>query len=94
MISNNWTKLAERIDSLAARSLRTAARSLFNASNAVPVTVSADVTEPTIHGNRGGHFTRGGDRIHSPSAYSRFGWSNMVYRSSTLEILIPPTFGK
>lgn len=30
--------------------------------------------------------TRGGRRIHHPSAYSRVGWSNVVYVSSTRQL--------
>lgn len=43
---------------------------------------------PHITGNVPQYYTRGGRRIHHPSAYSRFGWSNMVYRGSTRAVQV------
>jgi hypothetical protein len=52
--------------------------------NAVPVELSKHADKiPTVHGERGGFFTRGGTQIDHPSAYSKVGWSNMVYRKDT-----------
>lgn len=43
---------------------------------------------PRVIGERGGHFTRGGARILHPSAYSRRGWSNMIYQTSSLRVQV------
>lgn len=43
---------------------------------------------PRLVGRRGGHYTRGGSRVYHPSAYSRKGWSNLVYRTSTRRIYV------
>jgi hypothetical protein len=41
---------------------------------------------PKLCGHSSGYETKGGREIRYPSAYSKVGWSNMVYRSSTLRI--------
>ena len=48
-------------------------------NNAVPVNIVDDYHGPVTTGEKGGWFTAGGDPIRYPSAYSRSGWSNMVY---------------
>lgn len=86
---NNWTKTAERIDQAEQRKERSRVRAFFGVSNAVPVIESPEVSKPELTGERGGFFTRGGSRISHPSAYSRKGFSNMVYHCSTRMILVP-----
>ena len=54
----------------------------------VPIYVVDGDQPPKAYGARGGHFTRGGTRIDHPSAYSKTGWSNMVYICSTLKIKV------
>jgi len=54
----------------------------------VPICVVDGDQPPKACGSRGGYFTRGGTRINHPSAYSKSGWNNMVYRCSTLQIKV------
>ncbi len=51
-----------------------------------PVEVIDGECAPTIRGESYHWETRGGRRIYYPSAYSRCGWSNMVYVSSTIRV--------
>lgn len=70
---------------------RTQVRSIFGLATSTNVRVKiipGGAIEPKLLGRRGGHFTRGGARIHHPSAYAKCGWSNMVYRCSTLRICV------
>ena len=68
---------------------RQAVRDLFGCHNHVPVKViRGGHLRPTKLGRRGGHFTRGGSPIMHPSAYSKRGWSNMIYRCSTQRIYV------
>ena len=71
--------------------IRTAVRRVFGLENnrGVPVKIAQwSNMEPRIYGEKGGHFTRGGSKIWHPSAYSRKGWSNMVYHCSTRFIIV------
>lgn len=45
-------------------------------------------SSPRRAGERGGFFTRGGTPIDHPGAYSRRGWSNMVYQTSSLRVVV------
>jgi len=55
--------------------------------NRTPVVVIKNSdAEPRLLGESWHYRTRGGRYIYHPSAYSRIGWSNMVYCSSTLRI--------
>jgi hypothetical protein len=64
-------------------------RTLGIRNQAVPVILLIGGSlSPHVTGSRGGHFTRGGSRIYHPSAYSRRGWSNMVYRCDTRRIYV------
>ena len=72
--------------------LRRFIRNAANAEHHLPVEIIDGDAPPTVTGERGGHFTRGGQRIHHPSAYGRVGWSNMVYRSSTLAVTVGRTW--
>ncbi len=66
---------------------RRAARIAANASrNNLPVEIVDGNAEPTERGHSWYYETRGGTRIDHPSAYSRFGWSNMVYVGSTRRV--------
>jgi hypothetical protein len=49
---------------------------------AIPETNAA----PKLTGESWHYETRGGTRISHPSAYSKSGWSNMVYCHSTIRI--------
>lgn len=51
-----------------------------------PVTVVAGDSAPQLAGRSWHYETRGGRPIYHPSAYSRHGWSNMVYCASTLAV--------
>lgn len=55
----------------------------------IPVfVIPASYQKPVLSGSRGGFFTSGGTRISHPSAYSKKGWSNMIYHRSTLSISV------
>jgi hypothetical protein len=43
---------------------------------------------PTVRGNSWHYETRGGTVIDHPSAYSKLGWSNMIYVCSTIRVEI------
>lgn len=52
--------------------------------------VFADIPEPKIgEASRYGWETKGGRPIHSPTAYSKKGWSNMRYIHAHCEVLLP-----
>ena len=51
--------------------------------NNIPVAVIDGNSSPKLSGKPGGWFTRGGTPIAHPSAYSRSGWSNMMYVRSS-----------
>lgn len=44
--------------------------------------------EPMVAGLHGHYRTKAGDFIRHPSAYSRRGWSNMVYVASTVRVVV------
>ena len=55
----------------------------------VPVyVIPGSVQQPVLSGNKGGWYTSGGTPIVYPSAYSKKGWSNMVYKNSTRSISV------
>jgi hypothetical protein len=83
-----WIALAERLENIDAQRFRTMVRNHFGESNNVPVIIIDGDSAPVLTGKRGGYFTRGGTRVDHPSAYSRKGWSNLVYRCSTLSITV------
>lgn len=84
----SWVKTAERIEAIEAAHKRALIRAKFGVSNHVPVE-EGPVLAPVLIGSEGGHFTKGGDRISYPGAYSKKGFSNMVYRASTRKIIVP-----
>ncbi len=49
----------------------------------IDVEISAEHDEPCIAGDSWCYKTRGGRVIDHPSAYSKTGWSNMIYHAST-----------
>ena len=55
-------------------------------SGAMPVVVVTGDSEPTVLGRSFQYETKGGTVINHPSAYGKFGWSNMVYRHSTRRV--------
>lgn len=73
---SNWTKLGTRLDAAIDARIR---KICGVSNNRVGIVRISGDSGPTITGQRGGHFTKGGDRIAHPSAYCRRGWSNMVY---------------
>jgi len=89
MSNSSWSNLAIRLDAREQSAMRTDLRSRFGVSSAVPVIESADCNAPKLTGTRGGHFTCGGMRIRFPGAYSRSGWSNMVYICTSQVITVP-----
>jgi len=50
------------------------------------INIVAGDSRPHYTGEGFGFYTRGGTYIQHPSSYSKSGWSNMVYHSSTLTI--------
>jgi hypothetical protein len=83
-----WTKLAERIEKSILSKKRTEIRKRFSANNNVPI-IEDNVNAPKLVGESGGYFTLSGNRIYFPKAYAKKGRSNMQYKRSTLEILVP-----
>lgn len=61
-------------------------RRIANADNNLPVVVVPGNAAPTRKGSSYHWETRGGTRIMHPSAYSRKGWSNIVYCGSTRRV--------
>jgi hypothetical protein len=88
----SWVTLANNIDVRERAKNRTKIRAIFQVSSAVPVIVSNKVDRPAIFGSSGGWYTRGGNAVAYPSAYSKKGWSNLVYSASTKHILVPLSF--
>jgi hypothetical protein len=88
----SWVTLANNIDLRERAKNRTKIRAIFQVSSAVPVIVSNEVDRPAIFGSYGGWFTRSGTPVSYPSAYSKKGWSNLVYQTSTKHILVPISF--
>lgn len=72
----------------ALRTLLRESAGLAPTDNFAQIDVVPGDSSPDIVGERGGHYTRGGTPIRHPSAYGRSGWSNMVYRCSTLQVTV------
>lgn len=70
------------------RRLRRIAREAAGAHRSCPVDVVEGDAAPRLTGESWYFRTRGGAHIRHPSAYSRRGWSNMVYESSTLAVAV------
>lgn len=51
-----------------------------------PIEIVDGDNPPRLVGESSGYVTRGGRKIYHPSAYSKRGWSNMVYSPSTMRI--------
>lgn len=66
------------------RRLRRVAREAAGAHRSCPVAIVEGDQAPALTGETWYWRTRGGTRISHPSAYSRSGWSSMVYEPSTL----------
>jgi len=84
----SWLRTAENLDAREAAHKRALVRAKFNVGNHVPIE-EGPVLSPVLVGSRGGHYTKSGDRISYPGAYSKRGWSNMFYQSSTQMIIVP-----
>lgn len=57
-------------------------------NTSIPVQVIKGDYHPNLIGYAGGHFTKSGDRIVHRGAYAKKGFSNMIYRTSTLRIVV------
>lgn len=86
MTGNKWGKLGHKIDAKLLSRKRRLIREKFGVPNSVPVIFDENIKESVLEGCRGGWYTKGGTRIRFPSAYSKIGMSNMVYKKSTLLI--------
>lgn len=53
-----------------------------------PVRILAGVSPPEVTGQYGGWETRGGTPVRYPSAYAKVGWSNLVYRCSSIQLTV------
>ena len=67
---------------------RTAARKAAGVPWPCPVETVPGDQAPAYEGQAHHYITRGGARIYHPSAYSKRGWSNMVYQASTLRVVV------
>lgn len=77
------------MDSMLTPSIRQSIRkSVGIRSTGVTVTIIPGNHRPKLWGEPGGWFTRGGKPIRYPSAYSKVGFSNMVYQCSTENITV------
>lgn len=61
-------------------------RKLAGAHANCPVEVVPGDKSPVLAGSSWHYTNRSGDYIRHPSAYSRRGWSSLVYRHSTLRV--------
>lgn len=84
-----WIKLGERIDSQILAAKKAKVRRELGMHSSTRIEESDDVTRPVVRGETYYWRTRGGSRIHHPSAYAKTGFGNMVYESSTLRIEVP-----
>jgi hypothetical protein len=66
--------------------LKRLCRILTNSRYNMPVDVVSGEQSPRVTGQGYRYETRGGSPIFYPSAYSKKGWSNMVYCNSTISI--------
>lgn len=66
--------------------LRRLCRILTHSRFNMPVDVIEGDFPPQVTGESHCYKTRGGKPIYYPSAYSKKGWSNMVYHNSTISI--------
>lgn len=53
-----------------------------------PVEIVGGAAPPHVEGKDRHYTNRSGDRIRYPSAYSKKGWSSLVYRHSTRRIVV------
>ena len=68
------------------RSLWCGVRQLAGARNNTPVKIIEGESPPELKGNPSHYTTKTGRIIYHPSAYSKTGWSNMIYHASTLRV--------
>lgn len=62
------------------------------AQDRTPVEVVPGTSPPLYEGSGWHYETRGGRVISSPSAYSKRGWSNMIYCASTARVVVGATW--
>ena len=67
---------------------RRIARESCGAHTTCPVDVIDGSLPPHLLGDEWHYETRGGQRIHYPSAYAKRGFSNMVYIHSSLRVVV------
>ena len=65
-----------------------ARKNIGDKSNRPVEIIPQSFQSPVWDGESYGWETKGGSVIHYPSAYSKVGWSNMVYKHSTLKIRV------
>lgn len=65
-----------------------ARKELGDRSNRPVVVMPKNTRPPEFKGHSSGYETRTGIPIRHPSAYSKVGWSSMVYRHSTCHIQV------
>ena len=70
---------------LMSRLIRTA---IGESGTPTPITMVPGDAAPVITGKSYHYTTRSGSPIYHPSAYSKHGWSNMVYHGSTRTIVV------
>jgi len=80
------TQISSSKSSRIAREYRSYVRQAAQAESYRPITVVDGAQAPRPRGDSWHYETRGGTRISHPSAYSKSGWSNMVYCSSTSRV--------
>lgn len=68
------------------RTIRAACKGQLYWRNNLPVVVVDGDGPPTIKGEHQYHATKTGIRINHPNAYSRRGWSSIIYHASTLRV--------
>jgi hypothetical protein len=64
------------------------ARRIAGAHSNCPIEVKDGNFQPYVAGQSYHYETKGGRVIHHPSAYRRFGWSNMAYVASTIHVVV------
>lgn len=66
--------------------ISTVIRKIANAHNSCPIKIIHGDSPPEMVGKSYHYTTKGGSVIYHPSAYSKKGWSNMIYVNSTIRV--------
>ena len=92
---NTWESAGVSLDEKAAtRFAAMVRRHVGISNNRVAVNLIDGDTPPCVTGERGGHFTKAGDRIEYPGAYGKRGFGNMVYRSDSRIVTVGRNWSK